>query len=117
MKSQRPRAALIKRAPMSHFQAGDRESWCKLRTRPDRRASSSRRNAGRTNLRQIDIVKLMRPRRDHARPLGSWPCGTNEDAIVAAARTRFTPIIMTSFATVIGLLPTALGLEAGTEAN
>jgi multidrug efflux pump subunit AcrB len=36
---------------------------------------------------------------------------------VAAARTRFTPIIMTSLATVIGLFPTALGLEAGTEAN
>jgi multidrug efflux pump subunit AcrB len=43
--------------------------------------------------------------------------GTKEDAIVAAARTRFTPIVMTSLATVIGLLPTALGLEAGTEAN
>ncbi len=39
------------------------------------------------------------------------------DAIVAAARTRFTPILMTSLATVIGLIPTALGLEAGTEAN
>ena len=43
--------------------------------------------------------------------------GTKEDAIVAAARTRFTPIVMTSLATVIGLDPTALGLEAGTEAN
>jgi multidrug efflux pump subunit AcrB len=43
--------------------------------------------------------------------------GTKEDAIVAAARTRFTPIVMTSLATVIGLIPTALGLEAGTEAN
>jgi multidrug efflux pump subunit AcrB len=42
---------------------------------------------------------------------------TKEDAIVAAARTRFKPIMMTSLATVIGLLPTALGLEAGTEAN
>ncbi|HEY3808130.1 MAG TPA: efflux RND transporter permease subunit [Kofleriaceae bacterium] len=39
------------------------------------------------------------------------------DAIVEAARVRFTPIMMTSLATVIGLLPTALGLEAGTEAN
>jgi multidrug efflux pump subunit AcrB len=42
---------------------------------------------------------------------------TKEDAIVAAAKTRFTPIVMTSLATVIGLIPTALGLEAGTEAN
>ena len=40
-----------------------------------------------------------------------------QDAIVMAARTRFTPIMMTSLATVIGLIPTALGLEAGTEAN
>jgi multidrug efflux pump subunit AcrB len=42
---------------------------------------------------------------------------TIEDAMVRAARTRFTPIMMTSLATIIGLLPTALGLEAGTEAN
>jgi multidrug efflux pump subunit AcrB len=42
---------------------------------------------------------------------------SKEDAIVQAARTRFTPIIMTSLATVIGLVPTALGLEQGTEAN
>jgi multidrug efflux pump subunit AcrB len=39
------------------------------------------------------------------------------EAVVAAARTRFVPIAMTSLATVIGLIPTALGLEAGTEAN
>ena len=39
------------------------------------------------------------------------------EAIVAAARTRFMPIAMTSLATIIGLLPTALGLEAGTESN
>lgn len=42
---------------------------------------------------------------------------SKEDAIVAAARTRFTPIVMTSLATVIGLIPTAIGIEAGTEAN
>ena len=42
---------------------------------------------------------------------------SKEDAIVSAARTRFTPIAMTSLATVLGLLPAALGLEAGTEAN
>jgi multidrug efflux pump subunit AcrB len=39
------------------------------------------------------------------------------DAVVAAARSRFVPISMTSLATVIGLVPTALALEKGTEAN
>jgi multidrug efflux pump subunit AcrB len=39
------------------------------------------------------------------------------DAVVAAARARFVPIAMTSLATIIGLLPTALALEKGTEAN
>jgi multidrug efflux pump subunit AcrB len=39
------------------------------------------------------------------------------DAIVAAARSRFVPIAMTSLATVTGLIPTAMGLERGSEAN
>jgi len=39
------------------------------------------------------------------------------ESIVEAARSRFVPIVMTSLATVIGLLPTAFGLEHGTEAN
>jgi multidrug efflux pump subunit AcrB len=39
------------------------------------------------------------------------------EAVVAAARSRFVPIAMTSLATVIGLVPTALGLERGSEAN
>jgi multidrug efflux pump subunit AcrB len=39
------------------------------------------------------------------------------EAIVAAARSRFVPILMTSLATVIGLVPTALALERGSEAN
>lgn len=39
------------------------------------------------------------------------------EAVVEAARVRFKPIIMTSLATIIGLVPTALGLERGTEAN
>ena len=34
-----------------------------------------------------------------------------------AARTRFTPIVMTSLATVIGLLPTALGSSEAAEAS
>jgi len=39
------------------------------------------------------------------------------ESIVEAARSRFVPIVMTSLATVIGLIPTAFGLEHGTEAN
>jgi multidrug efflux pump subunit AcrB len=38
-------------------------------------------------------------------------------AVVAAARSRFVPIAMTSLATVIGLIPTAVGLDRGSEAN
>jgi multidrug efflux pump subunit AcrB len=40
-----------------------------------------------------------------------------EEAVVAAARSRFVPIVMTSLATVIGLVPTAMALEQGSEAN
>ena len=39
------------------------------------------------------------------------------EAIIDAARTRFVPIAMTTLATVIGLVPTALGLDRGAEAN
>ncbi len=39
------------------------------------------------------------------------------EAVIAAARSRFVPIAMTSLATVIGLIPTAMGLEHGSEAN
>ncbi len=39
------------------------------------------------------------------------------EAVVAAARSRFVPIAMTSIATIVGLIPTALGLEAGTASN
>ncbi len=42
---------------------------------------------------------------------------TAPEAAVLAGRTRFVPIMMTSLATIIGLLPTALGLEAGTASN
>ncbi len=44
--------------------------------------------------------------------------GTDKfEAVVAAARSRFVPIIMTSLATIIGLIPTAFALERGTESN
>jgi multidrug efflux pump subunit AcrB len=39
------------------------------------------------------------------------------ESIIDAARSRFVPIVMTSLATVIGLIPTAFALEHGTEAN
>ena len=38
-------------------------------------------------------------------------------AILQAARSRFVPIAMTSLATIIGLIPTAMALEHGSEAN
>ena len=40
-----------------------------------------------------------------------------DQAVVRAARTRFVPIAMTSLATILGMLPMALGMERGTEAN
>ena len=39
------------------------------------------------------------------------------EAVIEAARSRFVPIMMTSLATVIGLIPTAMALESGSEAN
>lgn len=39
------------------------------------------------------------------------------ESVVDAGRARFVPIMMTSLATVIGLLPTALGLDAEAAAN
>ncbi len=38
-------------------------------------------------------------------------------AVVAASRTRLRPILMTSLATVVGLIPMALGLGTGSETN
>lgn len=43
--------------------------------------------------------------------------GVDKHEAIAAARSRFVPIAMTSLATVIGLIPTAMGLELGSEAN
>ncbi len=39
------------------------------------------------------------------------------DAVILAARTRLRPILMTSLATVFGLLPMAIGLGTGGETN
>lgn len=39
------------------------------------------------------------------------------DAMVDAARVRFTPIAMTSLATIFGLLPTAIGLDEASASN
>lgn len=39
------------------------------------------------------------------------------ESVVEAARSRVVPIVMTSLATIIGLLPTALGLDAAALAN
>jgi multidrug efflux pump subunit AcrB len=39
------------------------------------------------------------------------------EAVVKAGRTRLRPILMTTLATVLGLLPMALGLGEGSEAN
>jgi multidrug efflux pump subunit AcrB len=43
--------------------------------------------------------------------------GDKFEAVIAAARSRFVPIMMTSLATIIGLVPTAFALEHGTESN
>src|SRR5262249_57597821 len=39
------------------------------------------------------------------------------DAVVEAARTRLRPILMTTIATILGLLPMALHLRPGDEMN
>ncbi len=39
------------------------------------------------------------------------------DAVIDASRIRLRPILMTSFATVFGVLPIAIGLGAGAESR
>jgi multidrug efflux pump subunit AcrB len=40
-----------------------------------------------------------------------------QNAVITAARTRLRPILMTSLATILGLLPMAIGLGTGGETN
>jgi multidrug efflux pump subunit AcrB len=56
----------------------------------------------------ILIVEFTRQLRRQGRPLG--------EAIAVAARARLRPVLMTSLATLIGLIPMALALESGSEA-
>jgi HAE1 family hydrophobic/amphiphilic exporter-1 len=39
-----------------------------------------------------------------------------EQAVATASRQRLRPVLMTSLATLLGLIPMALGIEAGSEA-
>jgi CzcA family heavy metal efflux pump len=54
----------------------------------------------------IDYTRVMR---EHGVPL--------EEAVVRAGRTRLRPILMTTLATVLGLMPMALGIGVGSETN
>lgn len=57
----------------------------------------------------ILIVEFANQLRDRGKNL--------HDAVVEAARTRLRPILMTSFATIFGVLPIAIGLGAGAESR
>jgi len=56
----------------------------------------------------ILIVEFARRLREDGTPL--------RDAVVIACRVRLRPVLMTSLATLIGLIPMALALGAGSEA-
>ncbi len=57
----------------------------------------------------ILIVEFANQRKEQGRNL--------RDAVVEAAESRFRPILMTSLATVLGILPIALALGAGSESR
>jgi len=56
----------------------------------------------------ILIVEFARRLREDGMPL--------RDALITACRVRLRPVLMTSLATLIGLIPMALALGAGSEA-
>jgi len=62
----------------------------------------------------ILIVEYANQRR---RGVGGRPGESTIDAVVSAARIRLRPILMTTLATVFGILPIALGLGAGAESR
>src|SRR5438477_641259 len=53
---------------------------------------------------------------DYTRVLREHGMGL-EEAVVRAGRTRLRPILMTTLATVLGLMPMALGIGVGSETN
>ena len=55
----------------------------------------------------ILIVDVTRKYREEGMPIA--------DAVALACRVRLRPILMTSLATILGLIPMALALEAGSE--
>jgi multidrug efflux pump len=57
----------------------------------------------------ILIVEFANQRKEQGRNLF--------DSVVEAAESRFRPILMTSLATVLGILPIALALGAGSESR
>jgi len=57
----------------------------------------------------ILIVEFANQRKEHGKGL--------LDSAIEAAESRFRPIIMTSFATILGILPIALALGAGSESR
>lgn len=64
---------------------------------------------GLTAKTSILIVEYANQRRDRGQPL--------EEAVVQASRIRLRPILMTTLATISGVLPIALGLGAGAESR
>src|SRR6185436_250276 len=62
----------------------------------------------------ILIVEYANQRR---RGVGGLPPESAEEAVIGAARIRLRPILMTTLATVFGVLPIALGLGAGAESR
>src|SRR5262249_56240615 len=55
----------------------------------------------------ILIVEFARHLRHEGKPL--------KEAVSTASRLRLRPVLMTSLATLLGLIPMALGIEAGSE--